>query len=133
MHGPIQQRPSSWLIRPLAILDVFEENIEALKHRPKKFPPMILLAISGQVGSKKKPEFFPKFVYPWPWFWEVFGHIQTICKEFSEFWFSLFTPIKNYYQWGSTHGEKRKEKDFFFFWPTSTCTESLSTNWWPIM
>jgi hypothetical protein len=33
----------------LAILDVFEENIRVLKHPPKKFPPMILLAISGQV------------------------------------------------------------------------------------
>jgi hypothetical protein len=33
----------------LAILDVFEKNIGALKHPPKKFPPMILLAIRGQV------------------------------------------------------------------------------------
>jgi hypothetical protein len=33
----------------LAILDVFEENIGALKHPAKKFSPMILLAISGQV------------------------------------------------------------------------------------
>jgi hypothetical protein len=60
-------------------------------------------------------------VYPWPWFWEArrkdkffFGHIHTtICKEFHEIWFSLFTLIKiiiNEVQ-HIEKKEKKKEKE----------------------